>query len=264
MFASPISGTHADVEPRSHPLGSGRRDGLTSAGHGRASSRFTDARATMVNTHIGLARSLARRFANRGESLDDLNQVALLGLLKAVDRFDPDRGVQFSTFATATISGELKRHFRDKRWGVHVSRMGQERYLAVRDTADDLITFLGRAPSVQEIAERVGLTPEEVIEAQEAATAFHLASLDTPGGPAGEQAVQIGTVDKDVQAIEARLVIEPMVRRLSPREQAILRLRFVDRMSQSQIARELHISQMHVSRLLNRSLALMRSWLDEA
>ena len=99
---------------------------------------------------------------------------------------------------------------------------------------------------------------------QEAATAFHLASLDTPGGPDGEQAVQIGTTDSEVQAVEARLVIEPMVRRLSPREQAILRLRFVDRMSQSQIARELHISQMHVSRLLNRSLSLMRSWLDEA
>ena len=167
-------------------------------------------------------------------------------------------------FATATISGELKRHFRDKRWGVHVSRMGQERYLAVRDASDDLITLLGRSPTVAEIAERVGLEAEDVVEAQEAAAAFHLASLDTPGGPDGDHAIQVGAVDQDFQAVEARLVVEPMVERLSPREQAILRLRFVDRMSQSQIARELGISQMHVSRLLNRSLALMRSWLDEA
>ena len=217
----------------------------------------------MVEAHLGLARSLARRFANRGETLDDLNQVALFGLLKAVDRFDSERGVQFSTFATATISGELKRHFRDKRWGVHVGRMAQERYLLVRDTTDELITMLGRSPTIAEIADRTGLEVDAVLEAQEAAAAFHLASLDAPVDEDGEQGIQIGGPDRELQAAEARLAVEPMVRRLSPREQAIIRLRFVDRMSQSQIATELGISQMHVSRLLNRSLALMRSWLGE-
>src|SRR6476469_9960678 len=191
MFAAPNSGTHADVEPRAHPRGPCLRDDLTSEGHRRPQRQFTDARAAMVHAHIGLARSLARRFANRGESLDDLNQVALLGLLKAVDRFDPDRGVQFSTFATATISGELKRHFRDKRWGVHVGRMAQERYLLVRDTTDELITLLGRSPTVAEIAERTGLDVDAVLEAQEAAAAFHLASLDAPVDEDGEQGIQI-------------------------------------------------------------------------
>ena len=220
-------------------------------------------RGEMVEAHIGLARSLARRFANRGEALDDLNQVALLALVKAVDRFDAGRGVQFSTYATATITGELKRHFRDKRWGVHVGRLAQERYLVVRDTTDELITTLGRSPTVEEIAERTGLMVDDVLAAQETAAAFHLASLDAPVDDDGDHGIQVGGLDPELLAAEARMAVVPVLSRLSPRERAIVQLRFVERLSQSQIASELGISQMHVSRLLNRSLAAMRSWLGD-
>src|SRR5436309_15186173 len=132
----------------------------------------------MVAAHAGLARSLARRFANRGETLDDLVQVAMLGLLKAVDRFDADRGGQFSTSATSTITRELKRHFRDHRWGLHVTRSVQERYLRVRDATDELAIELGRSPTIQEIATAADVSDEEVLEAQEVGAAFHLTSLD--------------------------------------------------------------------------------------
>src|SRR5436309_9899653 len=132
----------------------------------------------MVAAHVGLARSLARRFANRGETLDDLVQVALIGLLKAVDRFDESRGVQFSTYATSTITGEIKRHFRDHRWGLHVTRSLQERYLRVRDATDEIALQLGRSPTIQEIAEAADVSEEEVLEAQEVGAAFHLTSLD--------------------------------------------------------------------------------------
>src|SRR3954471_13918759 len=146
------------------------------------SPKTNEYRAEMLATHAGLARTLARRFANRGETFDDLVQVAMLGLLKAVDRFDPDRGVQFSTYATSTISGEIKRHFRDHRWGLHVTRSLQERFLAVRDATDELALELGRSPTIPEIAEAARVTEEEVLEAQEVGGAFHLASLDQPVG----------------------------------------------------------------------------------
>src|SRR3954447_24573875 len=137
-------------------------------------------RDQLILDYQPLARSLARRFANRGETLDDLSQVALLGLVKAAGRFDRSRGIEFSTFATVTITGELRRHFRDKRWGVHVPRSAQERYLVVRDTRDILTSQLGRSPTIDEVAAETGLLPEEVLAAQETAQALRVTSLDAP------------------------------------------------------------------------------------
>src|SRR4051812_23233995 len=207
----------ADVLSRTSTSGVSRKGGdgsapsRTAAPAARTSRRSdhqTDAqrRAAMVAAHAGLARSLARRFANRGESLDDLVQVAMLGLLKAVDRFDPDRGVQFSTYATSTITGEIKRHFRDHRWGLHVTRSVQERYLAVRDATDEQSMTLGRSPTVTEIAQAARVTEEEVLEAQEVGGAFHLASLDQPVGADSPDGIrQIGRADGGMAAVEARV-----------------------------------------------------------
>jgi RNA polymerase sigma-B factor len=213
----------------------------------------------MVATHAGLARSLARRFANRGETLDDLTQVAMVGLVKAIDRFDPARGVQFSTYATSTISGEIKRHFRDHRWGVHVTRSVQERYLRVRDATDHLATELGRSPTVPEIAQEAQVSEDEVLEAQEVGAAFHIASLDIPvddESPGGIR--QFGAPDPGMAAAEARVALAPAFAKLAPREQAIIRMRFEDELTQSQIAERIGISQMHVSRLLAGALRRMR------
>jgi RNA polymerase sigma-B factor len=213
----------------------------------------------MVTAHIGLARSLARRFANRGEALDDLTQVAMVGLVKAVDRFDPSRGVQFSTYATSTISGEIKRHFRDHRWGLHVTRSVQERYLRVRDATDHLALELGRSPTVPEIATLAQVTDEEVLEAQEVGAAFHIASLDAPTDDdhsGGHR--QFGAHDPGMLAAEARVTLGPAFAKLGDREQAIIRMRFEDELTQSQIAERIGISQMHVSRLLAAALRRMR------
>ena len=230
---------------------SGRKGGIESVDAKR--------RAAMVAAHAGLARSLARRFANRGESLDDLVQVAMLGLLKAVDRFDPERGVQFSTYATSTISGEIKRHFRDHRWGLHVTRSVQERYLAVRDATDELALELGRSPTVPEIAAAARVTEEEVLEAQEVGGAFHLASLDQPVGPDSPDGTrQIGVDDADLTAAEARIALAPVMAKLGVRERAIIHMRFDEELTQSQIADRIGVSQMHVSRLLASALKRIR------
>jgi RNA polymerase sigma-B factor len=232
----------------------------TTAGRRRkAAPGDAERRAAMVVAHAGLARSLARRFANRGESLDDLVQVAMVGLLKAVDRFDEDRGVQFSTYATSTITGEIKRHFRDHRWGLHVTRSLQERYLRVRDATDELALQLGRSPTIPEIAEEAGVTDEEVIEAQEVGVAFHLSSLDQPIGPDdADGSCQVGGPDPNLAAAEARVALGPSVAKLGQREQEIIRMRFEEELTQSQIAERVGISQMHVSRLLSAALRRIR------
>ena len=226
---------------------------------GRRNPAAPESRSAMVASHVGLARSLARRFANRGETLDDLVQVAMIGLLKAVDRFDPERGVQFSTYATSTITGELKRHFRDHRWGLHVTRSMQERYLRVRDATDELATQLGRSPTIPEIASAAQVTDEEVLEAQEVGAAFHLASLDQPTGPDdADGARQVGRLDPALDAAEARAALAPAMAKLGDRERQIIKLRFEDELTQSQIAERIGISQMHVSRLLAASLRRIR------
>jgi RNA polymerase sigma-B factor len=219
----------------------------------------------LVVGHIGLARSLARRFANRGESYDDLVQVALLGLVKAASRFDAARGVQFSTFATTAVTGELKRHFRDKRWAMRVPRSLQERYLHVRAATDDLVQTLGRSPTVAEVAERVGLPMDAVVEAQEVGTSFQLASIEAgPGAGEGTMASRGDVPSPDgerVARIDDRSVLVPLLRRLPLRQQEVMALRFGENLTQSQIAMRVGMSQMQVSRLISRSLADLRRWL---
>ena len=226
-------------------------------------------REQLVTAHLGLAEYLARRFANRGEPLDDLVQVASVGLLKAVDRFDPERGLEFSTYATPTIVGELKRHFRDKGWAVRVPRRVQELHLRLGKVVSNLSQDLGRSPTIAEIAERAQASEEEVLEAMEAGRAYRFASLDAPGGGGGDDdsqtlSGQLGDDDPRLADIEHRVALSPLIAELPRREQVILHLRFFEGLTQSEIAARLGISQMHVSRLLARSLAKLRGSADEA
>jgi RNA polymerase sigma-B factor len=216
-----------------------------------------------VQRHLGLAQSLATRYAHRGESLDDLIQVAMIGLVRAAERFSEDRGIQFSTFATATILGELKHHFRDARWAVHVPRSVQEAYLRAKEAADSLNQELGRSPSLLEIGERAGLSQEQVVAAMEAGSAFRMVSLDAPGDDDGPPMERAGQDTDDVEAVEQRQLLDPLVRRLSERERQILQLRFERDLTQREIAAVLGMSQMHVSRLLSRTLAQLRHWSAE-
>jgi len=215
-------------------------------------------REELVGAHYGLARRIASRFTGRGESIEDLTQVALLALVKAVDGFDATRGVQFSSYATATISGELKRHFRDKRWGVRVPRSTQEAYLRVRDALDRLTVDLGRSPTVSEVAIAEGITEDQVLEGMEAARVFSMASLDAPLDDDPSQTIPLSSKEPGYGLVDNRLSIAPLIARLPEREQRILRYRFFEDMTQSEIAAELGISQMHVSRLLGRALDRLR------
>ena len=219
-------------------------------------------REELVRAHLGLAEYLARRFSNRGEPLDDLIQVASVGLLKAVDRFDPERGLEFSTYATPTIVGELKRHFRDKGWAVRVPRRVQELHLRLGKIVSSLSQDLGRSPTIAEIAERAQVSEEEVLEAMEAGHAYRFASLDSPTGAEEEGAQllsdQLGEEDERMLDVEHRVALSPLVATLPRRERTILHLRFFEGMTQSEIAERLGISQMHVSRLLARSLSDLR------
>jgi len=221
-------------------------------------------RDRLVAAHLGLAEYLARRFANRGEPLDDLVQVASLGLLKAVGRFDPSRGVAFSTYATHTIVGELKRHFRDKGWAVRAPRRMQELYLRLGSVVATLGQELGRSPTIAELAAEVEVSEEEVLEALEAGQAYRFASLDAP--VAGETdddsdtlGGRLGAEDRGIDDVEQRATLGPLLAELPERERLILRLRFFEGLTQSEIAARLGISQMHVSRLLARSVAFLRA-----
>ncbi len=218
-------------------------------------------REELVTAHIGLAEYLARRFTNRGEPLDDLVQVASLGLLKAVDRFDPERGLEFSTYATPTIVGELKRHFRDKGWAVRVPRRVQELHLRLGSVVSVLSQELGRSPTIGEIAQAASVSEEDVLEAIEAGHAYRFTSLDAPSGTddEGSLATQLGEEDQALIDSEHRVALSPLIARFPPRERTILHLRFFEGLTQSEIAGRLGISQMHVSRLLARSLAQLRA-----
>jgi RNA polymerase sigma-B factor len=222
-------------------------------------------RDELVARHLGLAQSLASRYANRGEHLDDLVQVAMIGLVRAAERFSPERGIQFSTFATATILGELKHHFRDTRWSVHVPRSVQEAYLRVKEATDSLSQEVGRSPSLLEIADRAGLSEEQVVQALEAGLAFRMASLDAPLDEGGAGAVDhVELESNDLERVEQRQLLNPLITRLPERQQRILRLRFEQDLTQREIAAVLGMSQMHVSRLLSRSLAQLRMWSVQA
>ena len=228
-------------------------------------SRDPALRSQLVEAHIGLAEYLARRFTNRGEPLDDLIQVASLGLLKAVDRFDPERGLEFSTYATPTIVGELKRHFRDKGWAVRVPRRVQELHLRLASVVSMLSQELGRSPTIGEIAQAAAVSEEEVLEAIEAGHAYRFTSLDAPSSAEeeGTLASQLGEDDQALVDSEHRMALSPLIARFPARERTILHLRFFEGLTQSEIASRLGISQMHVSRLLARSLAQLRSSAEE-
>jgi RNA polymerase sigma-B factor len=220
-------------------------------------------RDEIISEHLGLAIALARRFAGRGEAVDDLEQIATLGLLKAVERFEPERGLAFSTFATPTISGEIKRHFRDKSWSVRVPRALQELGLRLTATVAELTNELGRSPTVAEIAARIEVEPEAVLEAMEANRAFATQSLDaTLPGDDRTLGDTLGRDEPGMDQIEHEMVVNDLLATLPEREQTILRLRFFDGLTQTEIASRIGISQMHVSRLLSRSLDALRQNLE--
>jgi RNA polymerase sigma-B factor len=221
-------------------------------------------RGELVEIHLPLVEYLARRFRNRGEWLDDLTQVATIGLIKSIDRFDLARGVEFSTYATPTIVGEIKRHFRDKGWAVRVPRRLQELKLALTKAVGELAQKEGRAPTIAELAAHLQMTEEEVLEGLESANAYSTVSLDAPDSgddDAPAVAESLGMLDEALEGVEYRESLKPLLERLQPREKRILLLRFFGNMTQSQIATELGISQMHVSRLLARTLAQLREGL---
>lgn len=219
--------------------------------------RRTALRHQVVESHLPLVRHLARRYADRGEPMDDLVQVGTIGLLKAVDRYDPERGVPFSAFAVPTVLGEIRRHFRDRGWAVRVPRRLQELSRALADARTDLTQELGRAPTVAELAERAQVDEDAVLEGMESAGAYTTVPLDT--GEVDAPGAWLATDDEALKVVEDREALRPLLARLPARERRIIALRFVRGMSQSQIAEEVGISQMHVSRLLSRTLATMRA-----
>jgi len=221
------------------------------------------ARRQLIERYLPLARSLARRYDGRGESFDDLVQVASLGLVKAIDRFDAERGLSFSSYAVPTMLGELRRYFRDTSWSLHVPRAMQERVLKVNGALERLSGELGRSPSPQQVADELGLPVEEVLEAIEANTAYATSSLDTPMRSADDDsqtiAETVGATDDRFELIEGCASISQALKTLPERERLILQLRFVEDLTQSEIAQRIGVSQMHVSRLIRQALERVRA-----
>ncbi len=222
-------------------------------------------RNELVQLHLPLVDHLARRFRNRGEPLDDLVQVGTIGLIKSVDRFQLDRGVEFSTYATPTVLGEIKRYFRDKGWAVRVPRRLQELRLSLATATAELTQEYGRSPTVAELAERLKVNEEDILEGLESANAYSTLSLDAPeiGESDGGQSMadSLGADDDALEGVDYRESLKPLLAKLDPRSKHILMLRFFRGMTQSQIAAEVGISQMHVSRILSRTLAQLRAGL---
>ena len=212
-----------------------------------------------------LVRALASRYSGRGEPLEDLVQVGSVGLIKAVDRFDVDRGVEFSSYAVPTIVGEIRRHFRDKAWAMHVPRRLKELSVRLSRVLDDLTTQLGRSPTVAELAEAVGVEEEEVIDALDSSNAYSTRSLHAPFDDDGDESLsdRLGIEERGYGDVEDNALVDAGLEGLDERERRIVELRFFHEMTQSQIAAELGISQMHVSRLLRRALAGMRGRIEE-
>ena len=224
------------------------------------------ARDDLVHLHLSLVEHCARRFRNRGEPFEDLVQVGTIGLIKAVDRFETDRGVEFSTYATPTVIGEIKRHFRDKGWAIRVPRRLQELRMQIGGATGELTQKLGRSPTPRELAEVIGCTVEEIMEGIESSHAYATLSLDASDdnddGPPAMLAT-LGVEDANIEHVEVRESIKPLLEGLGEREKRILLLRFFKNMTQSQIAEEIGVSQMHVSRLLTRTLAQLRTSLEQ-
>jgi RNA polymerase sigma-B factor len=221
-----------------------------------AQTRSEAARNKIVERYAGLAAALARRFDRRGEPLEDLIQVANLALVGAVERFDPTQGAAFSSFATPTVLGELKRHFRDKTWSVKVPRGLKELHLRVGPAVADLHAALGRGPTIVELAEHLGVAEEDVIEAMEAGAAYRPGSLTMPD-VAGEQRDDRALAESEpgYNDVEARLTVRSLMRQLPERERNIVYLRYFEGLTQSEIADRIGVSQVHVSRLLREALA---------
>jgi RNA polymerase sigma-B factor len=221
------------------------------------------AREELVERFLPLARQLARRYQRTNEPLDDLMQVASVGLVKAIDRFDPKRGTAFSTYAVPTILGELKRYFRDSGWAVHVPRGMQERVMKLDTAAQELHRRHGRSPSPKELADELELTEEEVLEAMEAASAYDAVSLEQQKGDQDDSKDTfqdtLGTEEERYELVEYGAAIAPTLKALSARERLILHLRFVEDLTQSEIAARIGVSQMHVSRLIRRSLTRLHA-----
>jgi RNA polymerase sigma-B factor len=234
----------------------------------RPDAEYEYLRNELVVAHLNLVRFLAVRFANRGEPLDDLVQVGTVGLLKAIDRFDVERGVEFTTYATPTIVGEIKRYFRDKGWAVKVPRRLQELNLAVNRANDKLAIELGRSPTVAELAEYLKAGEDEILEAQELGQAYNLLSLDSEVSGETDKKSQtladtVGAADAGLELLEDRANLERAFHVLSGRERVIIYLRFYESVSQTEIAKRLNVSQMHVSRLQAKALDKLRTVLAE-
>jgi RNA polymerase sigma-B factor len=217
------------------------------------------ARNRLVEEHADLAEHFVRRYAGRGLARDDLRQMALLAMVKAADRFEPERGVAFSTFASRTIDGELKRQFRDRSWSVRPPRALQELHLALRRADEELTQELGRHPRIDELAERLDVNEEDVLEALEAGAAHHADSLDAPIGDGDRStADRLGSRDAGFVRTEGRLLVEDLLETLPERERTILELRFYENLSQEEIAERIGVSQSYLSRLLRRTLLDLR------
>jgi RNA polymerase sigma-B factor len=226
------------------------------------------ARDGLVALHLPLVEHCARRFRNRGEPFEDLVQVGTIGLIKSIDRFDLGRGVEFSTYATPTIIGEIKRYFRDKGWAIRVPRRLQELRMQIGATTAELTQVLGRSPTPRELAEGIGCSVEEIVEGIESSNAYSTLSLDATDDSGEDGGVSmlevIGLDDDELEQIEIRESIKPLIEALPSREKQILLLRFFKNKTQSEIASEIGVSQMHVSRLLSRTLAQLRRSLHES
>jgi RNA polymerase sigma-B factor len=262
----PESTSEASPEPGKYKLSGGRRiDEERRLFRAYLEKGDLGARERLVERFLPLARQLARRYGGSGEAIDDLIQVASLGLVKAIDRYELDRGTAFSSFAVPTILGEIKRYFRDSGWTIRVPRTIQERRIKVNRAIPLLTGKLGRSPTPAEIAEHVECTSEEVLEALEAAGAYEPLSLDTaPGGDEEDDGwgESLGEEDPAFENVEYSASLAPAMKALPERERVILHLRFVEDLTQSQIAEKIGVSQMHVSRLIRKALETVRDSTD--
>lgn len=225
-----------------------------------------EAREQLIVSHVNLVRYIAAKFKNRGEPLDDLIQVGTIGLIKAIDRFDPSRGLEFTTYATPTIMGEIKRHFRDKGWTIRVPRRLQELSAKVNSATDELTAQLQRSPSIEEVADYLGTTADEVLEAMESSSAYSSVPLEAQGGNEDDDAPSVidryASVDGDLEASDDRMVLEEVIGEFPEADQQAIRMRFIDGMTQVEIAKRLGISQVQVSRMLRRALRRIQDKID--
>ena len=225
-----------------------------------------EAREQLIVSHVNLVRYIAAKFKNRGEPLDDLIQVGPIGLIKAIDRFDPSRGLEFTTYATPTIMGEIKRHFRDKGWTIRVPRRLQELSAKVNSATDELTAQLQRSPSIEEVADYLGTTADEVLEAMESSSAYSSVPLEGQGNNEEDDAPSVidryASVDGDLEASDDRMVLEEVIGEFPEADQQAIRMRFIDGMTQVEIAKRLGISQVQVSRMLRRALRRIQDKID--